>query len=432
MTVDTRILGTPPSAGTAPRGFPVDRLPESLAGYTLIGPIGQGGMGSVYEVCHPSLGKRFALKLLSESLRDNTEAIDRFRSETLALGKLEHPNIVLAVDAGIWNGRPFLVTELLKGQDLASRVTNAGRLDVDSVITIAIQLARALSFAHDHGYFHRDIKPSNIFYQPDGTAKLLDFGLVRSEANQSLTQAGCLMGTVDFIAPEQACNASQANTSSDIYSLGCTLIYLLSGEVPFPDRLYPSLPAKLQAHLHALPRWLAEPNADLPSWLIALLRAMVAKTPSDRPANCHVIAASLQNRRFTSELTEPIAPCHTAATPAAFRLRTAQKAAIGSAVAIMLSVAAWPLLGTRSVPTTFSPTATSELPQSLSDEDGLPTNSHSESQPPVTPSKANRREEKTLPVSITHNARGTSLPGMKQLMKSAEPSVFRSKDAGHE
>ena len=282
MTADTRILGTPLGAGTVKNGraFVAD-LPDSIAGYTLIGAIGQGGMGCVYEARHNTLGKHFALKLLSDSLRDNTEAIDRFQCETLALGKLDHPNIVMASDAGVWQGRPFLVTELLKGQDLSRRVTETGKLDVESVIAIAMQLSDALGFAHEHGYFHRDIKPSNVFYQPDGIAKLLDFGLVRSESNHALTQAGCLMGTVDFVAPEQACNASQADAASDIYSLGCTLLFLLSGDVPFPNCRYSSLTSKLHAHSHDTPIWFEQAKDECPVWLINLIQAMVAKNPAN-------------------------------------------------------------------------------------------------------------------------------------------------------
>ncbi|MDX1929991.1 MAG: serine/threonine-protein kinase [Pirellulaceae bacterium] len=442
MTADTRILGIPVGASAVNNGPAfVGALPESIAGYTLIRVIGQGGMGCVYEARHETLGKHFALKLLSDSLRDNSEAIDRFRCETLALGKLDHPNIVMASDAGVWQGRPFLVTELLKGQDLASCVGAAGQLDVESVISIAMQLSDALSFAHQHGYFHRDIKPSNVFYQPDGTAKLLDFGLVRSTAHQSLTQAGCLMGTVDFVAPEQACNASQADAASDIYSLGCTLIYLLSGDVPFPDCRYPSLTAKLHAHLHDKPRWLEQPQHKHPRWLVDLIQAMVAKSPSERPASCQLIHASLKNRNHLS--CPPSLP--TAQEPICGKANVKRKLAIGSGIAVGVTAASWLLIGslgvfgsfvgTRTAPqnTTSLPSPTAQLePDDQNDDTKVDTNrgelvsTPSQTSIAAASSAATHPKEKTLPVSVTHNARGASLP-FKSVGSSKQPSVFLSK-----
>jgi serine/threonine protein kinase len=430
MTAATRILGIPIRASTVNNGPAfVGAPPESIAGYTLIRAIGQGGMGCVYEVRHETLGKHFALKLLSDSLRDNSEAIDRFRCETLALGKLDHPNIVMASDAGVCQGRPFLVTELLKGRDLASCVVAAGKLDVESVIAIAMQLSDALSFAHQHGYFHRDIKPSNVFYQPDGIAKLLDFGLVRSTANHSLTQAGCLMGTLDFLAPEQACNASQADAASDIYSLGCTLIYLLSGDVPFPDCSYPSLTAKLHAHLHDIPRWFAQPQDKHPVWLVDLIQAMVAKSPSNRPASCQLIHACLKNRNYASN--------RTSAPAGQERIRSSanakRKIAIGSGIGMGVTAASWlligtfgPFMGTRTTPeaATNLPTTSAPLQPNISNDN----TSRGESKATQSPasSSATHPKEKTLPVSVTHNARGALLP-LKSVDSSKQPSVFLSK-----
>lgn len=437
MTADTRILGIPVRASTANNGPAlVGAMPESIAGYTLIRAIGQGGMGCVYEVCHETLGKHFALKLLSDSLRDNSEAIDRFRCETLALGKLDHPNIVMASDAGVWQGRPFLVTELLKGQDLTSCIVAAGKMDVESVIAIAMQLSDALSFAHQHGYFHRDIKPSNVFYQPDGTAKLLDFGLVRSTANQSITQAGCLMGTVDFVAPEQACNASQADAASDIYSFGCTLIYLLSGDVPFPDCRYPSLTAKLHAHLHDKPRWLEQPQDKRPGWLADLIQAMVAKSPNDRPASCQLIHAILKNRNYSS--SPPSMP--TAQEPIRGKANAKRKLALGSGIALGVAAASWLIgsfgafgssRGTRTTTehaTNLANTTMQLQPNDPNDDEsrGKLVSTPSQPETAATSSSATHPKEKTLPVSVTHNARGASLP-FKSVQSSKQPSVFLSK-----
>jgi serine/threonine protein kinase len=428
MTADTRILGAP-KAGTVKNGpaFVAD-LPKSIAGYTLVKAIGQGGMGCVYEVRHDTLGKHFALKLLSESLRDNVEAVERFRCETLALGKLDHPNIVTASDAGVWQGRPFLVTELLKGQDLSSRVSDSGQLDRESVMAIAEQLSDALGFAHEHGYFHRDIKPSNVFYLSDGSAKLLDFGLVRCASNHSLTQTGTLMGTVDFVAPEQACDASQANAASDIYSFGCTLIYLLSGEVPFPDRRYPSLAEKLHAQLHDTPSWLNQAKDEHPRWLLNLIQAMVAKRPSERPASCQIIQSSLKTRSFA--VLQP-ASTHEPTTPR-YGFNSGKRLAIGSAIAV--TVGASTLIFKSKIPEGWSqvPAAAAQMRPANVSDDNIRSHYEQSGQSQSTTATATQSEEKTLPVSITHNARGTPLQILKLGKNSAESNALLSKDVPHE
>lgn len=418
MTAVTRILGTPPSVGAVANGpAPDGGLPDSIEGYSIVKPIGQGGMGCVFEVCHNALGKRFALKLLSDSLRNNSEAVDRFRSETLALGKLEHPNIVSAIDAGVWQGRPFLVTELLKGQDLTQRVAERGSLDTETVIKVAAQLSSALSFAHQQGYFHRDIKPSNIFYQPDGTAKLLDFGLVRSESNQSLTRTGCFMGTVDFVAPEQAGNAAQAGIASDIYSFGCTLIYLLGGKVPFPDSRYPTLAAKIAAHLQDTPDWFSQGAEDQPAWLVELIRAMVAKDPKKRPTSCQAVNDCLTARSFPT--TQPAK-----ATNKSTQRLAAIAASAVIAVAATIAVC-WSQLSDQQLTEHLQTAA-----PSTSREGSIEPEPSRPAKLPDQPVQTQNFVEKTLPVSTTHNARGAKL-STKQIISNS-PSEKSNKEPGDE
>ncbi len=300
MSAETRIVGSPSSflAGVEYSGQ--ERSLVEIDCYRIEKLVGQGSMGSVFQVQHKNLGRHFALKLMAGSLKDNQEATERFRAETKALGKLDHPNIVSAIDAGDFNGQLYLVTELLDGCDLSTHIARSGPLDEAMVITIATQVSEALSAAHAAGFFHRDIKPSNIFLQSNGQVKLLDFGLVRSASSSSMTRAGCFMGTVDFVAPEQAGNPTSAGATSDIYSLGCTLIYLLTGQPPFPDEKYPSITAKIHAHLHEPPAWTKNPSAQTPPWLVDLISSMVSKNPDQRPSQCSVITEALKNRTFRS------------------------------------------------------------------------------------------------------------------------------------
>ncbi len=270
-------------------GGSLGRPGTTIANYEVVKQIGEGGMGRVFEVWHPQLRKSFALKLLIEQLEHDAASIERFQSETLALGQLEHVNIVSAIDAGTWQGRPFLVTQFLQGTDLATHIAHQGPLDREQVSRLTRQILCGMQAAHSVGLYHRDIKPSNLFLETSGIIKLLDFGLVRSNTCESSTRTGCLMGSVDFLSPEQAQDPRSADARSDIYSLGCTLIFLLSGSVPFPDESYPSFPAKLLAHSHQSPPWLDRALVSDPHPLLRLIQRMIAKQPNVRPQSAQEI-----------------------------------------------------------------------------------------------------------------------------------------------
>jgi serine/threonine protein kinase len=415
MSVETRLLGTPQNAKPSSTNPSLSsEVPDIVEDYAIVRAIGQGGMGTVFEVNHEQLGKRFALKLMSDLLRDNAEAVVRFRSETLALGKLDHPNIVSAVDAGVWQGRPFLVTELLKGQDLSARVAANGKFfEVDEVISIAIQLTDALEYAHKQGYFHRDIKPSNILVQPDGKAKLLDFGLVRSESN-SMTRIGSFMGTVDYVAPEQASNASQAGAASDIYSLGCTLIYLLSGQVPFPDDRYPTLTAKLTAHLSATPEWFNQQSLGHPDWLVGLIRSMVAKSVDQRPSSCGEIHSILIERKFQNSKK-----CLSPRKNSKWFLHKTLLA-VGSVLSALIAFGGWALTShAKKNEKGFAPIV-----------QPAETETAARKEPAGKEAKGNKANERTLAVTKTNNARGVQL-NLKPSSTTSH-SVPSSKDSSNE
>ncbi|MFO0941044.1 MAG: serine/threonine-protein kinase [Pirellulales bacterium] len=434
MSSETRLIG---SLGRDNRGsdHPIyGQTPKQIDAYDVVRLVGQGSMGSVYEVQHQTLGRHFALKLMAGTLAGNQEAIERFRSETKALGRLDHPNIVQAVDAGQWQGRLYLVTELLSGADLASQVARVGRLPIAQVIPIAAQLCNALSSAHAHGFYHRDIKPSNVFLLQNGTVKLLDFGLVRCESAASMTRAGSFMGTVDFVAPEQAGNPTTARACSDIYSLGCSLIFLLSAQPPFDDQSYPSIAAKINAHLHDMPKWFDQEHAGEDRWFVELLRSMVAKNPNDRPESCQAIAdCVLQNGNCESNLT------------------ARKSISINKPGRSVLSKSAWTLAGFAATTTVFGlwwqrdkqPSQLEQRqtqvagPQSTSIESEQTKAKSSQVASTTSPTEIgsatpnNSQSTATLPVSRTQSARGvpqfTKQQGDKHKADKQPPSVPSNK-----
>src|SRR5688572_22053119 len=204
--------------------------------YRLVARLGQGGMGTVYRALHSRLGKVVAVKVLPPDLMQ-ADAVSRFQREMRAVGKLHHPNIVQAFDAGEHEGTHFLVMECVDGCDLHSLVKQRGPLSIADACEIVRQAAVGLQHAHQHGLVHRDIKPSNLMLSEEGQVKLLDLGLalIQGPTNQGgdLTMACQVMGTPDFVAPEQASDSHSVDIRADIYSLGCTLYYLLSGAPPY-------------------------------------------------------------------------------------------------------------------------------------------------------------------------------------------------------
>ena len=207
-------------------------LPRKIAQYEILEKIGQGGMGAVYRAMHPHLKREVALKVIRNSRLDDPTARERFVQEMQSLGRLSHPNIVHATDAGIDGDIPFIVTELLNGQDLGSYIEQHGKMSVKQTVDCIRQAATGLAYAHKAGYVHRDIKPSNLFLLRDGTMKILDLGIARPLANSagtSQTVTGHVIGSPDFMAPEQF-RGGTADARSDIYSLGQTFLYMLTGK----------------------------------------------------------------------------------------------------------------------------------------------------------------------------------------------------------
>jgi serine/threonine protein kinase len=240
-------------------------------------------MGQVFVGKHETLGKQFAMKFMAEPARTSSEGAHRFQLEIESLGRLSHPNIVSAVDAGCVNGVHYLVTERVAGQDLSHVVADDGPLSEEQVCDILLQVAAGLAHAHSHGFVHRDIKPSNLIVDEHGVVRILDFGLVRSQQHSTdVTSPGLLMGTIDFLSPEQAADGRMADHRSDLYSLGCTLLFLLTGKVPYSGDQFCSMPAKIHGHLFLEPPALSSGELRVSSRMQLVLARLLQKRPENR------------------------------------------------------------------------------------------------------------------------------------------------------
>ena len=225
-----------------------DKPDVQIGSYRLIEPLGSGGMSSVYRAVHIESGNQVAVKILPRSLAKNPTMLQRFLREAQSAEALEHPNIVSIYDRGVDQGRYYLVLEFVEGGDLHDRVRNDGPLDIGDAVAVVRSVAEGLKYASERGLIHRDIKPANLLLSPTGEVKIIDLGLaLKAEAeDERVTRDGTTVGTVDYMAPEQARDSRATSERSDIYSLGCTFYYLLTGGPPFAggdiaDKLQPAL-----------------------------------------------------------------------------------------------------------------------------------------------------------------------------------------------
>jgi formylglycine-generating enzyme required for sulfatase activity len=282
-------LGAAAPASSAP-------VPAALADhprYRVLELLGQGGMGSVYKAEHRMMERAVALKVVNPELVGDRALVQRFEQEVKAAARLAHPHIVAAHDADTAGDLHFLVMEYVDGVSLAEVIAQRGPLPVSQACECVRQAALGLQHAFEKGMVHRDIKPANLMLNRDGCIKILDFGLARLASERGgplvtatppqtpagLTSAGTIMGTPDFLAPEQAQDARRADIRADIYSLGCTLYDLLTGRPPFPEG---SLLQKLLAHCERSPTPVRSLRADVPPELAVVLGRMMAKDPTQR------------------------------------------------------------------------------------------------------------------------------------------------------
>jgi serine/threonine protein kinase len=283
-----------------PSGAPLLSLtpPFLLGQYQVVEKIGRGGMGAVYRALHPLLKKELAVKILPPEATADERAVARFRREMEAIGRLDDPHIVRATDAGEAGGIHFLVMELVDGIDLTRLVRYCSPLPVADACDLVRQAALGLQCAHEHGLVHRDIKPSNLVLSRKGVVKVLDLGLAllsRVETGSpEMTANGQVMGTADYMAPEQWEASHDVDIRADIYSLGCTLYTLLVGKPPFSGGEYATPMRKMTAHAKAPVPLAAVNREDVPESLKLLLARLAAKSPDDRPATPAAAALALE------------------------------------------------------------------------------------------------------------------------------------------
>ncbi len=272
-----------------------DRL--TLGEYTVIRPLGAGGMGEVLLAVHRRMKRQVAIKLLPQHFVGDQEMIRRFEREVEVAAQLTHPNIVTAYDAGQARGTHFLVMEYVNGCDLARLVRDRGPLSRDAGIRCVLQAGEGLSYAHEKGVIHRDIKPGNLLASRDGCIKVLDMGLARwssasaDSAASELSVTGAVMGTVDYMAPEQAVSSKSADERSDIYSLGCALYALLHGEPVFPRD---TVVERIMAHQAAPTPALVDGTEEADEKLNAVFQRCLSKDPEARYQTAHDFCEDLR------------------------------------------------------------------------------------------------------------------------------------------
>jgi len=267
-----------------------------LGKYKLLGQIGKGGMSSVYLAEHELMKRRVAIKVLPTSRVNDSSYLERFRLEARAVAKLDDPNIVRAYDIDNEGQIHYIVMEYVDGQDLHQMVVGQGPLPYDVAADYIAQVAMGLQHAHEMGLVHRDIKPANCLVDKHGIVKLLDLGLAKlTEDDQaSLTMANeeNVLGTADYLAPEQALNSHEADGRSDIYSLGCTLYFLLTGSPPFPEG---SISERLLKHQTARPESIFKARPDAPGSLVEICEIMMSKKPAERYQTAGEVAGQLKS-----------------------------------------------------------------------------------------------------------------------------------------
>ena len=264
-----------------------------LGPYRLDEFVGGGGMGAVFRALDTTLDRRVAVKVLSRQHSGDAEMLRRFKVEAQSAARLDHQNIGRVYNVGSEDGWHYIVFEFIDGTNLRDVVARGGPLDVPSTLRFTVQLAAALEHAADRDVVHRDIKPSNIIITPEGRARIVDMGLARRHRladDDELTQSGMTLGTFDYISPEQARDPRAADVRSDLYSLGCTLFFMLAGRAPFAEG---SMVQKLLQHQQDPPPPISAIRPDVPERLAAIMARLMAKDPNDRYQRPAVLAADL-------------------------------------------------------------------------------------------------------------------------------------------
>jgi serine/threonine protein kinase len=278
----------------------------ALPGYKVLGVLGRGGMAIVYKARQLCSKRLVAVKVIDRSLAGYGEIVARFRQEQALGARLRHPNLIAVYQAGRAAGCPYLVLELVEGDNLEGLVGRYGRLPVAEACEVIRQAALGLQHLHEHGLVHRDVKPSNLMLTPAGEVKVLDLGLARDlhelGEGERITLHGQCLGTLDYMAPEQCADPHAVDIRADVYGLGCTLYELLAGQAPFARPGYASAFQKMKAHAEAPVPPIHERRPDVPEGLAITLERMLAKDREGRFASPAHVAMVLEPFAAGAEL----------------------------------------------------------------------------------------------------------------------------------
>jgi eukaryotic-like serine/threonine-protein kinase len=300
---------------------------EVIAGrYELLELVGRGGMSTVWKAQDRLLDRTVAIKVLHEQFTQDEEYVERFRREARSVAQLSHPNIVTVIDRGEDGGRQYIVFEYVAGWNLKQVIERQGPLPIRDALLLALQMARALGFAHGRGLIHRDVKPQNVLLNEDGQAKMTDFGIARSVDVDGVTITGTVLGTSEYIAPEQA-RGQRVDALTDVYSLGVVLYELLTGGVPFHGENFVAVALR---HVNEPPPDVLEQRPDCPPRVAMAIERALAKRPEDRFKSMDEFVAELEacladldpsSEEATMIARRPVAPTR-APRPARRRRRT--------------------------------------------------------------------------------------------------------------
>src|SRR5436305_13403455 len=267
-------------------------LGTTLSGrYRLEARIAAGGMSTVYRALDETLERQVAVKLMNREVTSDSDQLERFRREARAVAQLSHPRLVGVIDAGEDDGRPYIVVEYVEGETLKERIRRQGRLRIPEAIAYAIEIAHALGTAHSRHIVHRDVKPQNVLIDEEGSAKVTDFGIARTLEEDGLTADGRVLGTTDYVSPEQALG-QYVTGQSDLYSLGVVLYEMLTGEVPFRGE---SQVAVAMKHVREQIPDVQLKRPEASAALAAVVETATAKRKEDRYANDAELIADLED-----------------------------------------------------------------------------------------------------------------------------------------
>jgi predicted Ser/Thr protein kinase len=267
---------------------------EVIAGrFEILELIGKGGMSSVFKAHDRLLDRIVAIKVLHPHFTQDEEYVERFRREARSVAQLSHPNIVTVIDRGEDAGRQYIVFEYVEGENLKQLLERTGPMSVHEALDMALQMARALSFAHGRGLIHRDVKPQNVLLNAEGQAKMTDFGIARSVDVQGVTITGTVLGTSEYIAPEQA-RGQQVDAQTDVYSLGVVLYELLTGNVPYDGDNFVTVALR---HVNEPVPSVLERRPDAPPRLALAVEQAMAKSPDERYESMDELVGELESCR---------------------------------------------------------------------------------------------------------------------------------------